>query len=194
MFKDVPQDYTLLYKLLPYVAIFENGCCTPQWDYREILDDGRDWTVGVCGFTNEEFPQLKDGKFHPTKEQQLAKAQREFLDPIVPIARQYNIKTQLGFLILFDTAIQHGMGDDPDSFLAIIKLSKAKKEMAENIKLSMILEARRVVLLNPHNKETTVVWKESIPRVSVLEHAVRLSDFQLMIPISTYLNYWNSIT
>jgi Glycosyl hydrolase family 46 len=188
------QDYTLLSKLLPYIAIFENGCCTPQWDYREVLEDGRDWTVGVCGFTDEEFPQLKDGKFHPTQEQQLAKAQREFLDPVIPIARQYNIKTLLGFLILFDTAIQHGMGDDPDALPAIIKLSKIKKEMAEKNKLSMILKVRRAVLSNPHNKETTVVWRESIPRVSVLEHALGLSDFQLMTPISTYLNYWDSIT
>jgi hypothetical protein len=38
------------------------------------------------------------------------------------------------------------------------------------------------------------VWRESIPRVSVLEHALGLSDFQLMNPISTYLNYWDSIT
>jgi chitosanase len=65
------------------------------------------------------------------------------------------------YALYYDTIIQHGAGDDPDSFQSI------RKKASGN--LSTFLQVRRQVLLHPANPATRKVWAESVDRIEELE-------------------------
>jgi hypothetical protein len=70
--------------------------------------------------------------------------------------------------------LQHGGGDDPDSFGAILARSQSGDGGSDGPRdeadlLGRFLAVRRAVLLSPHNTETAEVWRRSVTRVDALE-------------------------
>jgi chitosanase len=65
------------------------------------------------------------------------------------------------YLLYYDTIIQHGGGDDPDSFGSIRK--KANGDLAT------FLRVRRKVLSHATDPDTREEWRESVDRIDELE-------------------------
>lgn len=97
-----------------------------------------------------------------------------YLDPALAAAQAAGVTTPIGVLIFYDTLLQHGGGDDPDSFGAILKRSQAGGDTdgtsaSEAELLKRFLAVRRAVLMDPHNLDTAEVWRRSVTRVDALE-------------------------
>lgn len=100
---------------------------------------------------------------------------------------------------MYDTVIQHGDGDDPDSFYALIKRTNKKaggspKDGIDEKKwLNKFLDVRYDDLMNPANHDTRDEWRESVARVDVLrsiakEYGIR-SERQLEKEIYYNMTY-----
>lgn len=104
-------------------------------------------------------------------------ADRLFFNPALHAAEKAGIHSAVGKLIFYDTWLQHGGGDDPDSFNAIY--SRARQSVAsqspcpESDFLRAFLMIRKAVLLNPAERATRSVWRQSAPRIDAL---LRLLD------------------
>jgi chitosanase len=96
-----------------------------------------------------------------------------YFQPAVHAFDLAKLASPVGLLIFYDTLLQHGGGDDPDSFGAILGRSQARlvqsKLLSETARLKSFLAERRAVLLNPHNVVTAEVWRRSATRVDALE-------------------------
>jgi chitosanase len=88
-----------------------------------------------------------------------------YLSPAIAAAAAAGVTSPVGIAIFYDTLVQHGDGDDPDSLNAIVKATPRAPEPAY---LKAFLAARKKVLLNASDKETREVWRESASRVDAL--------------------------
>lgn len=97
-----------------------------------------------------------------------------YLEPALAAAQIAGVTTPVGVLIFYDTYLQHGGGDDPDSFGAILARAQAGRSTEDGVStetdfLRRFLTVRRSVLMDPHNLETAEVWRRSATRVDALE-------------------------
>ncbi len=176
----------LITKSLQITSCFENDTPDLQWDYAEDLDDGRGWTCGIAGFTREEAhyfsptiepKQWKAKDFDETwsslagdqsfNDLQLQVAQNVFAEPARVAFAERQCALGITFAAFYDTCVQHGDGDDPDSFGSL--LNDWDPDLDETTNLASFLARRREVLLHPDNKDTQEEWADSVSRVSALE-------------------------
>ncbi len=99
-------------------------------------------------------------------------ADRLYFNPAMEAADTLGVTLPVGRLIFYDTILQHGGGEDPDSFGAISERAQkavgSPKEGREVEFLHAFLKMRRHVLAEPANRETADVWRQSVGRVDVL--------------------------
>jgi chitosanase len=99
-------------------------------------------------------------------------ADRLYFAPAMAAAKAAGMHSPIGKLIFYDTWLQHGAGDDPDSFNAIYaraaKTVGGRPPFAEHEFLSAFLAIRKAVLLAPSEPSTRKVWRQSAPRVDAL--------------------------
>ncbi len=97
-------------------------------------------------------------------------ADRLFFNPAMAAADKANIRSPVGKLVFYDTWLQHGAGDDPDSFNAIFARARQSvgEDLPENDFIRAFLRIRKAVLLDPDEPATRVVWRQSAPRVDAL--------------------------
>lgn len=99
-------------------------------------------------------------------------ADRLYFNPAMEAADIIGVTLPVGRLIFYDTILQHGGGNDPDSFGAITKRARTAigtpKGGSESGFLSAFLSVRRNVLSDPANTETAEVWRKSVDRVEAL--------------------------
>jgi chitosanase len=104
-------------------------------------------------------------------------ADRLYYAPAMKAADKTGIASPVGRLIFYDTILQHGEGDDPDSFGAILaRTAKAvglPKDAGEPAYLARFLSERRSVLMDPANEDTAETWRQSVSRVEALENLLR---------------------
>jgi len=125
----------------------------PQdWEGKNLGDFARAWKSAAKG--SRALPQACD-----------AVADTLYLAPAIAAAKSVGVSSPAGIAIFYDTLVQHGDGDDPDSLKAIMKSTQAAPE-AEYLKA--FLDARKRVLLHSSDKETREVWRESAGRVDAL--------------------------
>ena len=106
--------------------------------------------------------------------------------------KNYNLHSPLAYLIFFDTVIQHGDGNDPDSFKGVIhKMNFLPSSEPEF--LMEFLRARIMVLNYASNPETREVWKESVDRAFSLLKLVQDRKFKLRTPLTIHVwdENWN---
>ena len=108
--------------------------------------------------------------------------------PALRLQEHFKLKSPLAFLILYDTAIQHGDGEGPDSINGVIrKMGDLPRD--EFSFLSKFLVARESVLLHPADAATTTAWSESVDRVHALMRLLNARNFELKTPF--ILQVWN---
>ena len=89
-------------------------------------------------------------------------ARRLYWEPAAKAVAEDNLSDNpFAYAVYYDTLIQHGGGDDPDSFYSI------RQKAAGD--LSTFLKIRRRVLLHATDPETREAWRESVDRVDELE-------------------------
>lgn len=125
-----------------------------------------DDTTGLEGLEKDwKNTASHDEKF---REAQDAVVNQLYLNPAIKRAKELGINSAVGQLIVFDTNIQHGEGNDPDGLPAILTEAKEKfsEDTTEEQKLQIILDIRKEHLLHAANPDTREKWKKSVSRVT----------------------------
>lgn len=96
-----------------------------------------------------------------------------YYKPAVQAATEMGLTSAVAQAIFYDTILQHGGGDDPDSFGAILQRTIAMTGRPasdqQEIFLRAFLNIRRLTLRDPVNIDTTEVWRRSVHRINALE-------------------------
>jgi chitosanase len=89
-------------------------------------------------------------------------ARRLYWEPATKAVKEDNLSDNpFAYAVYYDTIIQHGGGDDPDSFYAI------RREAGGDLRV--FLNVRRRVLLHATDPDTREAWRKSVDRVDALE-------------------------
>lgn len=151
-------DNVLAKYLAPLTSIHEKFVAA---DHTPVDD-----TTGLAGLEMEwKKTANRDEKF---REAQDAVVNQLYLNPAIKRAKDLGINSAIGQLIIFDTNIQHGEGNDPDGLPAILAEAKEKfsEDAPEEQKLQIILDVRKDHLLHAANPDTRDKWKTSVSRVT----------------------------
>jgi chitosanase len=157
---------------------------------RELADsDGG--TGGLAGFPAEWAAAARDPEFRRIQDEE---ADRLAFDPALRLAQRLGIRTALGVTVLFDTAVQHGMGDDPDGLPALADRTsrtaggRPADGTPEQRWLAVFLDVRAHTLRHAHDPDTRAVWAESVDRVEALRRLVHADRHRLKppVPISVF--------
>jgi len=109
--------------------------------------------------------------------------------PALKLAQDNGVVSALGRAFFYDTIIQHGEGDDPDSIGALIdKTSKnmhgsPKDGVDESKWLTEMINVRKADLKNPDDSSTQDVWKQSTGRCDVFMAILKDGNMDLTGPI-----------
>lgn len=112
-----------------------------------------------------------------------------YLEPAERHADELGLQTPLARAAIYDTIIQHGEGDDPDSLGAIIKRTNEAaggtpaSGVDEKAWLATFIETRRAVLEHAHDKDTREVWRESVGRCDVFASLAAKGNYDLSGPL-----------
>nr|MDH3085532.1 chitosanase [Bacillus velezensis]WEY81895.1 chitosanase [Bacillus velezensis] len=123
-----------------------------------------------------------------------------YYQPAMKRSENAGLKTALAKAVMYDTVIQHGDGDDPDSFYALIKRTNKKmggspKDGTDEKKwLNKFLDVRYDDLMNPSDEDTQDEWRESVARVDVFRDIVKEKNYNLNGPIHVRSSEYGSFT
>jgi chitosanase len=102
-------------------------------------------------------------------------------------ADDVGLETALARAQLYDTAVQHGAGDDPDGLYAIIDRTVeavgTPEESGERVWLDAFFDERIATLNDPANAETAEAWRESVSRVECMQGIADAGNDDLDGPI-----------
>lgn len=105
-----------------------------------------------------------------------------YKNPARALCQKLGLKTALGFLVIYDSIIQHGNGSDDDSLPSLLKRTHADPSN-EDAFIRAFLEVRRADLLNPADPDTADEWRESVDRVDALKALVETGNWELHSPL-----------
>ncbi|UBQ45748.1 chitosanase [Bacillus velezensis] len=123
-----------------------------------------------------------------------------YYQPAMKRSENAGLKTALAKAVMYDTVIQHGDGDDPDSFYALIKRTNKKmggspKDGTDEKKwLNKFLDVRYDDLMNPSDEDTQDEWRESVARVDVFRDIVKEKNYNLNGPIHVRSSEYGNFT
>ena len=106
------------------------------------------------------------------------------------LAREQGVRSPLGLVVVYDTAVQHGLGDGPDTLDSIIERTtgSAGGDPADGVDerswLAEFLEVRRETLENPGSDDTAGVWGQSVGRVDALRQLLDEGNLELRTPLT----------
>ncbi len=115
---------------------------------------------------------------------------RLYYDPAMELARQQGVRSPLGLVVVYDTAVQHGLGDGPDTLDSIIErtVGSAGGGPADGVDerswLAEFLAVRRETLENPGSDDTAEVWGQSVGRVDALRQLLDEGNLELRTPLT----------
>lgn len=148
--------------------------------------DGTDSTEGLSGFI-DAWQEVAENDAALRQAQDIVYDELYFT-PAMRQASDAQISTAVGQLVILDTIIQHGEGDDSDGLPAII----AETEEAMNGPVSgnevewlqKFLTIRRAHLENADDPDTRQAWRESVSRVDALRSILESGNLDLKPPVS----------
>lgn len=117
-----------------------------------------------------------------------------YYTPATAMAAAARLKTPLAIAIFYDTAIQHGVEQDPDGLPSLIARTRTRLHalpghaVSERRWLATFLRIRRTDLLHPHNHARRIDWPDSIGRVDTLSTLLRDGHTGLTPPLR--VNPW----
>lgn len=163
---------------------------------RELAAAASDSTTGLDGLVAAWLASASDPTFRRIQD---SIVDEEYFNPALAHAVDLGLTHPLSLMTLYDTAIQHGDGNDPDGLPAIITRTTAqvggtpKQGRDEQTWLRAFIGIRRSVLLNATNPDTRKAWAESTPRADVLLALLDAGNLSLTPPI-TIAPYGTSFT
>ena len=112
----------------------------------------------------------------------------EYYVPAMEIADELGLRTAVARAELYDTGLQHGIGEDPDGLPALVTRTTdrvgAPDAAGEAAWLDAFFEVRIDDLTNPANEATKEQWSESTDRVACLRSIAELGNVDLDGPIT----------
>lgn len=105
---------------------------------------------------------------------------RKFGVPARFYCARLGLQTPVAYVILFDSLVQHGNDRDGDGVPAMI--ARTGRVTSERAWLGRFLDVRRATLLNPRNRFTRAVWRQSVSRVAALKNLLWRNP-QLRAPV-----------
>ena len=157
--------------LLVFFTLILNACAASRGIYTPENDEGSDATLGLENLPLAWAEASEDPNFKAA--QDYISDQLYYL-PAVKRAKKFNIKSDLGILCFYDTAIQHGVDGEEGLDNIISRLGRRSHYESEATYLNEFLKVRRGILMDPVDKSTRKVWQESVGRVDTLQ-AILLS-------------------
>ena len=135
--------------LLEFVKRYRGGLAKYLPELERLATEESEETKGLRGFVKDYRAECQGEEFE--------RAQDDLVDdmykaPARDYVKQLHLTSPLAYLIVYDTIIQHGDGDDPDSFNGILK--RMKKETEEVAFLYSFLAEREKVLLHASDPST----------------------------------------
>jgi chitosanase len=171
--------------LTPFVPELERLCSTESDDTTGLPEDAY---VTAC----EEA--AGDSEFVAAQDEIV---DRDFYIPAMEAADDVGLTAALARAELFDTALQHGPGDDPDGMYALIERTTdtvgAPAEAGEEVWLDTFFDVRIDDLTDPYNVETAEEWRESTDRVECMRRIADSGNYDLDGPI-TFTVYGDEFT
>lgn len=166
-------------------------------ELRRLAKDESDDTSNLKGFASAWRSLGNDKAFRAAQDEV---NDRLYYQPAMKRSDQAGLKTALAKAVMYDTVIQHGDGDDPDSFYALIKRTNKKmggspKDGTDEKKwLNKFLDVRYDDLMNPSDEDTQDEWRESVARVDVFRDIVKAKNYNLDGPIHVRSSEYGNFT
>jgi chitosanase len=163
---------------------------------RELAAQKSGEVSGLDGFHFAWAKAARDRKFAALQDEVV---EQMYYQPALQIAEGLGLKSALGKLVIYDTLIQHGNGDDPDGLRALLGQAKdivrgtPKEGIGESNWLYTFLKVRRADLKEPHNSNVKEIWKLSAGRCDVLTGLVQVGNFELIGQITAHFNNYAQI-
>jgi chitosanase len=114
---------------------------------------------------------------------------REYYRPAVRHWRKLGLRRPLSLGAIYDAAIQHGDGEDPDGVRAMLKRATKRAGgtprtgVPERRFLLAFIRDRRATLAHAHDPGTRAAWAETVERADVWRQLVRTGQWRLAAPI-----------
>jgi len=147
-------------------------------------------TKGLEGFPAAWERAARDPLFRGAQD---AVSDELYYLPALEYSRQLGLQKDFSQIALYEAAIQHGIGDDPDGLPAMIKKTSQAAEAPadggdEKIWLEQFLKVRRATLAYAADPETREAWAESVGRADAMLAiaAAGNMDFSGAITINPY--------
>lgn len=165
-------------------------------ELERLCEEGSDQTDGLP--EDEFIAAWGDAAEDPAfREAQDAVIDLEYFDPASTRADDLGLVTALARAQLYDTAIQHGVGEDPDGLDAIIERTLATAgtpgEAGEEAWLDAYFDTRLATLNDPANEETAEAWRGSVDRVECMRRIAEEGNYALEGPL-TFTVYGDEFT
>jgi chitosanase len=144
-------------------------------------------TSGLPGFEEAWRQAASDSRFRDLQD---GLVDELYYGPAEALAQRTGVQTPLGIAIAYDTAVQHGMGTDPDGLPAIVERANTlaggtpATGVPETEWLQSFLTVREEVLEDPANANTARVWRASVGRVHALQELLDEGNLDLEPPIT----------
>ncbi|MFA6503646.1 MAG: chitosanase, partial [Patescibacteria group bacterium] len=141
---------------------------------------------GLSGFPQTWLTAADDPIFRAVQD---AVTDELYYIPAMQTSDEFGLHYALSRAVIFDTIIQHGGGNGPDSLSAIVVRTNQtaggspKSGIDEKIWLKIFLATRREDLTNPSDSSTKDVWAESVGRVDILRSIADSGNYDLDAPI-----------
>ena len=154
-------------------------------ELEKLAHSGSGSVANLHGYETAWKEAAKDQEFRLIQDEV---SDEMYYHPAMTLAKKEGVKTALGLCAFYDTIIQHGGGDDPDSLEAIVK--RTRSEMGnqgihnnEHEWITHFLNTRRHDLTNPHNHETQKEWSGSVDRVDAMLELIKAGNWDLHTPM-----------
>lgn len=163
---------------------------------KKIADDGSDSTSKLSGFKEAWAKASSDPVFKTAQDEEV---DITYYQPAMKYCDANGLKSPLAKAIIYDTIIQHGDGDDPDSLSSIIKKTNElaggtpKSGISETVWLKDFLKVRKDILKHATDKSTREVWAESTGRCDVLGTILDAGNVTLQGPIKVKTDEYDAI-
>lgn len=153
---------------------------------KELSSEGSSSTSGLHGFPGAWEKASSDPAFRKLQDEMV---RERFLEPSLALARKLGLKTPLARAALYDTIIQHGNADDPDSLPSLVAKTSSTMHgspaqgVDERLWLAAFLKIRRACLAHATEPETRHEWAASVDRCEAFQAMVEAGNFDLKGPI-----------
>lgn len=157
---------------------------------KKLNDQGSDDTSDLSGYDTEWKKLGNDNAFRSAQDHVV---DQTYYLPAMKRAQDIGVTTALGKAIFYDSIIQHGEGDDPDGFPALIERTtqrmggKTPKTGADEKEwIATFLDVRREDLAHSYEPSTREEWADSVGRVDTLKQLVTMGNWDLKGPFTVH--------